>query len=85
MKFEDQIVFFKYSYMNPNASINAVSGAPVVFKSWCGHQYRVGIISPPPVEIGLGWLPKLGVDMSPRPHAHRRACSSNMVGINCPP
>ena len=25
------------------------------------------------VEIGLRWLPKLGVDTSPCPHAHRRA------------
>ena len=23
------------------------SGAPVAFKTWCGHQYRVGIICPP--------------------------------------
>ena len=31
---------------------------------------------PPPlplVEIGLGWLPKLGEDTSPHPQAHRRA------------
>ena len=28
----------------------------------------------PLVGIGLRWLPKLGVDMSPRPHVHRRAC-----------
>ena len=35
---------------------------------WGGHNL------PPMVEIGLRWLPKLGVDMSPRPHAHRRAC-----------
>ena len=27
----------------------------------------------PLVEIGLIWQPKLGVDMSTRPHAHRRA------------
>ena len=47
--------------------------APVAFKTWCGHQYRMGIICPPLVEIGLGWLSKLDVDMSPRPHAHRRA------------
>ena len=47
------------------------------FKTWCGHQYGVGIICPPPlVEIGLMWLPKLGVDLSPRPHAHRRACTN---------
>ena len=39
---------------------------------WIPDQYRVGII-PLPVEIGLRWLQKLGVDMSPRPHAHRRA------------
>ena len=50
------------------------SGAPVAFKTWWGHQYRVGKICPPPVGIGLRWLPKHGVDMSPRPHAHRRAC-----------
>ena len=24
------------------------AGAPVAFKSWCGRQYRVGIICPPP-------------------------------------
>ena len=23
------------------------TGAPVAFKTWCGHQYRVGIICPP--------------------------------------
>ena len=51
------------------------SGAPGAFKTWCGDQYRVGITFPPPlVEIGLRWLPKLGVDTSSRPHAHRRAC-----------
>ena len=45
---------------------------PVAFKTWCGHQYRVGIISPPPpVEIGLEWLRKLGVDTSPCPHTYR--------------
>ena len=26
------------------------------------------------VEIGLRWLPKLGMDTSPRPQAHRHAC-----------
>ena len=30
--------------------------------------------SAPLVEIGLRQMPKLGVDMSPRPPAHRRAC-----------
>ena len=45
----------------------------------CGFQNLVwtpvysGHNLPPPVEIGLMWLPKLGVDTSPRPHAHRRA------------
>ena len=29
-----------------------------------GPQYRVGIICPPLVEIGLRWLPKLGKDQS---------------------
>ena len=24
------------------------TGAPVAFKTWCGHDYRVGIICPPP-------------------------------------
>ena len=46
---------------------------PVAFKTWWGHQYIVGIICPPPVGIGLRWLPKPLVDTSPRPHAHRRA------------
>ena len=23
-----------------------IEGAPVAFKTWCGHQYRVGIICP---------------------------------------
>ena len=50
------------------------AGAPVAFKTWWGHQYMVGIICPPAVEIGFRWLPKLGVDTSPRPHAHRHAC-----------
>ena len=31
------------------------------------------------LEIGLRWLPKLGVDMSPHPHAHRRACTVKAV------
>ena len=44
------------------------AGVPVAFKTLCGHNL------PPLVEIGLRWLPKLGVDASPRPHAHRRAC-----------
>ena len=30
-----------------------------------GYAYSA---PPPLVEIGLGWLPKLGVDTSPRPH-----------------
>ena len=30
--------------------------------------------SAPQVEIGLGRPSKLGVDTSPRPHAHRHAC-----------
>ena len=51
------------------------SGALAAFKTWCGHQYRVGIICPPLVEIGLRWLPKLGVDTSPRPHVHMRTCN----------
>ena len=33
---------------------NQASGAPVAFKTWCGHQCRVGIICPPLVDIGLG-------------------------------
>ena len=45
-----------------------LSGVTAAFK------YRVGIICPPLVEIVLRWLPKLGVDMSPRPYAHRCAC-----------
>ena len=51
-------------------------GAPMAFKTWCGHKYIGWAWSAPLVEIGLRWLPKLGVDMSPRPHAHRRACLS---------
>ena len=45
----------------------------------CGFQNLVGTWVygghnlPPLVGIGLRWLPKLGVDTSPRPHAHRRA------------
>ena len=33
--------------------ILGIAGAPVAFKTWCGHYYRVGIICPPLVEIGL--------------------------------
>ena len=36
----------------------------------------VGIICTPLVGIGLRWLPKLGVDTSPRPDAHSHACMS---------
>ena len=57
------------------------AGAPVAFKTWCGHQYREGIICL--VEIGLRWLPKLGVDTSPRPHVHRRACHDIDVNEFC--
>ena len=39
-----------------------VPGAPVAFKTWWGHQYRVDIICPSLVGIGLRWLPKLGVE-----------------------
>ena len=28
-------------------SVIVYSGAPVAFKTWCGHQYMVGIICPP--------------------------------------
>ena len=42
-------------------------------------------ICPPLVEIGLGWRPKLGMDMSPRPHAHRRACTVFVSGANDAP
>ena len=42
------------------------AGAPVAFKNWWGHQYRVGIICP---LVGIG-LPKLGTDTSPRPQNH---------------
>ena len=45
-------------------------GVPVLFD---GHNL------PPMVEIGLRWLPKLGVDMSTRPHAHRRTCSNENI------
>ena len=52
-------------------------GAPVAFKTWWGHQYMVGIICPHPSpgwnRVLKSWRPKLGVDTSPRPHAHRRA------------
>ena len=33
-------------------------GAPLAFNTWCGHQYRVGIICPL-VEIGLTVWPKM--------------------------
>ena len=65
--------------MKDKYCICAITGGPVAFKIWFGHQHRVGIICPPLVEIGLGWLPKLGVDTSPRPHAHRRVCIMNDV------
>ena len=65
-----------WSHQNVCKSLVEInSGAPVAFKTWCGHQYRVGIICPPLVEIGLRWLPKLGVDTSPRPHVHMRTCN----------
>ena len=46
----------------------------IFMKTWCGHQYRVWHNLPPLAEIGIRWLSKLGVDTSPRPHAHRCAC-----------
>ena len=29
------------------SKISGFTGAPVAFKTWCGHKYRVGIICPP--------------------------------------
>ena len=89
MSSQDPVVVMKFEFCANSAMLlrkldhvflwilsnnTGVTGAPVAFKTWCGNQYRVGIICPPLVEIGLRWLPKLGVDTSPRPHAHRRAC-----------
>ena len=40
------------------------------------------------VGIGSRWLPKLGGDQSPCPHAHRRACFGSAAGALyfwCPP
>ena len=34
---------------------------------------RIHSLKVHPVKIGLRWLPKLGVDTSPRPQTHRRA------------
>ena len=51
----------------------------------CGFQNLVwalvqgGHNLPSLVEIGLRWLPKLGVDTSPRPHAHRRALRRHIL------
>ena len=49
-----------------------ITGAPVAFKTWWGHQYRVGIYCP-------HWLRGLkggcqNLDTSSCPHAHWRAC-----------
>ena len=59
----------------------------VLFRRACGFPNLVGTsvygghnLPPPPlVGIGLRWLPELGVDTSPRPYAHRRACSSEIT------
>ena len=51
----------------------------LLYRRACGFQNLVGtsVYSghnlAPLVGIGLRWLLKLGVDMSQRPHAHRRA------------
>ena len=55
----------RYNVHNRAVGRSENSGVPVLF---VGHN-----LPPPLVEIGLRWLPKLGVDMSSRPHAHRRA------------
>ena len=53
------------------------SGAPKYgFQNLEGTSVYGGNNLPPLVGIGLRWLPKLDVDTSPRPHAHRRACEN---------
>ena len=43
---------------------NNLPGPPRRILASQGPQYRVGIICPPLVEIGLRWLPKLDKDQS---------------------
>ena len=57
----------------------------------CGFQnfgdiiYLVSIICPPLVLIGLRLPPKLGVDQSLCPYAHRRVCIHFMIQIRTYP
>ena len=53
--------------------ISELTGVPVALTTIDGDIS----IGAPLVEIGLRWLPKLGMDTSPCPHAHRRAWDSN--------
>ena len=60
------------------------------FRRAYGFQNLVGTsvyggnnLPSPLVGIGLRWLPKLGVDTSPRPHVHKRACAITMVQSAC--
>ena len=39
-------IWFYKLFIKDNFVLSA--GVPVAFKIWCGHQYRVGIIAPPP-------------------------------------
>ena len=78
----DQLTLFKLGGAGDYALYSNLTGAPVALKTWCGHQSRVDRICPPLVEIGLRWLPKIGVDTSPRPHAHRRAWFSTYLSTN---
>ena len=82
--FSQILVNYFYSTYSQNKIISfEYASTPVAFKTWCGHQYRVGIIYPPPlVEIGLRWLPKHGVDTSPCPYAHRRAWTMLILPTN---
>ena len=52
------------------------------FQNLVGTSVYGGHDMPPLVGIGLRWLPKLGVDTSPRPHAHRRALSTYLPKNN---
>ena len=67
--------FVKSSKGVKKCCCRTIAGVPVDFKTWWGHQYMMGIISPPPlVGIGIKWLQKIGRDQFPCSHAHRCTC-----------
>ena len=74
-----QAVNFDLWWASLDSLPNALSRRACGFQNLVWTPIQGGHNLPPLVDIGLRWLPKLGVDMSPRPHIHRRACDMTLV------